>query len=195
MLDPFLAPKSEPGTSKIIEILATVVKNQGFAILSLDRFRTSIWDPPGLLLEGIWPPGNAETSLLSGLGPSKSRFQLLFWAPKASKSAPRAFQEASKRPPGCQDNSKSSARGPRVDFRPDLKPVWARISSRFGAILNAESGTETREQSRAESRAQFGSIVQPKRPPLMFQEASSKLTHSNRLMTACPDQGPAADGR
>ena len=108
----------------------------------------------GSFWEGIWPPGNAETSLLGGLGPSKSRFQLLFWAPKASKSAPRAFQEASKRPPGCQDNSKSSARGPRVDFRPDLKPVWARISSRFGAILNAESGTETREQSRAEQRVE-----------------------------------------
>ena len=153
-MDQFLSQKREAWTSKIIEILATVVKNQGFAILSLDRFRTSIWDPPGLLLEGIWPPGNAETSLLSGLGPSKSRFQLLVWAPKASKSAPRAFQEASKRPPGCQDNSKSSARGPRVDFRPDLKPVWARISSRFGAILNAESGTETREQSRAEQRVE-----------------------------------------
>ena len=75
ILDQFLAPKTEPGTLKIIEILARVVKNQGFAILSLDRFRTSIWDPPGLLLEGIWPPGNAETSLLSGLGPSKSRFK------------------------------------------------------------------------------------------------------------------------
>ena len=35
----------EPGTSKIIEILAKVIKNQGFAILSLDRFRTSILGP------------------------------------------------------------------------------------------------------------------------------------------------------
>ena len=108
----------------------------------------------GSFWEGIWPPGNAETSLLGGLGPSKSRFQLLFWAPKASKSAPRAFQEASKRPPGCQNSSKSSARGPRIDFRPDLEPVWARISSRFGAILSADSGTETREQSRAEQRVE-----------------------------------------
>ena len=37
--------KREPGTSKIIKILAKVVKNQGFAILSLDRFLISILGP------------------------------------------------------------------------------------------------------------------------------------------------------
>ena len=47
-----LVPRRGRWTSKIIEILRTVVKNQGFAIFSLNRFRAPIWDPPGLLLGG-----------------------------------------------------------------------------------------------------------------------------------------------
>ena len=90
----FLPPKRELGTSKIIKILATVVKNQGFAIFSPDRFWTSIWDPPGLVLGGYLAPGNAETSLLGALGPSKSRSKLSFFGSKRlqerSKRRPRA---------------------------------------------------------------------------------------------------------
>ena len=83
----------------------------------------------------------AETSLLGALGPSKSRFQLLVGAPKASKSAPRGVQErpirpwkppfglsslfkGSKRPPrGLQDAS-------RAHLAAMLAPFW----SHFGAI-------------------------------------------------------------
>ena len=39
---------------KNIKILAKVVKNQGFAILSLDRFLTSIWGPSWVLLGRVF---------------------------------------------------------------------------------------------------------------------------------------------
>ena len=51
-----MAQTNELGTSTIIKILATVGDFNGFAIFSLDCFRTSIWDPPGLRLESISPP-------------------------------------------------------------------------------------------------------------------------------------------
>jgi len=139
-LEPFFALKREPWTSKIIEINATVVKNQGFAIFSPDRFWTSIWDPPGLLLGGYLAPGNAETSLLGGLWPSKSRFQLLFWAPKASKSAPRGIQERPIRPwkpsSGLSSLFKSSKRPPRAlqeasraHVATILAPFWTNVEA------------------------------------------------------------------
>ena len=92
-LDPFLAPKSEPGTSKLIKILATVGDLSGFAIFSLDRFRTSFLDPPGLLLGGYLAPRQAKNGLLGGLGPSKSRSPITFLGPGG-------VQERSKRPTG-----------------------------------------------------------------------------------------------
>ena len=50
----FGGQKREPGTSKIIKILAKVVKNQGFAILSLDRFLTSILGPSWAHFERVF---------------------------------------------------------------------------------------------------------------------------------------------
>ena len=135
-----MAPKRKPWTSKIIKILATVVKNQGCAIFSPDRFGTSIWDPPGLVLRGYLAPGNAETSLLGGLWPSKSRFQLLFLAPKASKSAPRGIQERPIRPwkpsSGLSRLFKGSKRPPRAlqeasraHFAAILPPFWTNVET------------------------------------------------------------------
>ena len=57
----FGGQKREPGTSKIIKILAKIVKNQGFAILSLDRFLTSILGPSWFFFwEGIWCPSHPK---------------------------------------------------------------------------------------------------------------------------------------
>jgi len=87
------------------------------------------------------PPGNAETSLLGGLGPSKSRFQLLLWGPKASKSAPRGIQERPIRPwkpsSGLSSLFKSSKRPPRrlqETSRAHLAPVWVPFGSNFAGM-------------------------------------------------------------
>ena len=82
----------------------------------------------GSFWEVIWPPGNAETSLLGGLGPSKSSFQLLFWAPRPPKTAPRALQEPSKTAPrGLQQAKKlQEASGEPCGTHLDsiLDPIW-----------------------------------------------------------------------
>ena len=44
-----------------------------FVIFTLDHFRTSIWDPPGLLSGDHLAPKIAETGLQGPLVPSKSR--------------------------------------------------------------------------------------------------------------------------
>ena len=88
--------KREPGTSKIIKILAKVVKNQGFAILSLDRFLTSILGPLGsgaliYMGERVLEPFGAEKNSLNRLlaGP-RGPWRLVSaifgakWVPKAS---------------------------------------------------------------------------------------------------------------
>ena len=103
-------PKGAPGTSKIIKILRTVCKNQGFAILSSHRLLNSIWEPFGLPLAGLLPLKIAETCLETPLGAAKSRSRAHFFDPGAlqdrSKRHLRALQEAStrlrhpKRPPG-----------------------------------------------------------------------------------------------
>ena len=58
MLNSFLAQKWWSETRKTIEILCTVVKNQGFVIFSSSRLRSSIGDPLGLhfgsLLASRW---------------------------------------------------------------------------------------------------------------------------------------------
>ena len=81
---------------------------------------------------------------------SKSPSELSKRLPRALQERPRAFQEASKRLPSCQDSSKSAPRRPRIDFGAVLQPFGGRFASRFGAIFSAESRAESREQSRAE---------------------------------------------
>ena len=110
-----------------MKILATVGDVSGFAIFSLDRFRTPFLDLPGPLLGGYLDPRQAETGLLGGLGPSKSRFQLLFFGPGG-------LQERSKRPTGGENKrpeqrtiAKRSPRGFQDTF-------WSPLREDFGAI-------------------------------------------------------------
>ena len=67
---PILGVQNEtPGLEKNIKILARVVKNQGFAVLSLVRFRAPIWGPPWAPLWGsIWPPGHSKPVSSAPLG-------------------------------------------------------------------------------------------------------------------------------
>ena len=81
VFDQFLTLKSEPGTSKIKEILCTVVKNQGFAIFSSSRFRISIWNPFGVRFGTLLGPKMVETCLGIPLGAPKSRSGHLFFGP------------------------------------------------------------------------------------------------------------------
>ena len=60
----------------------------------------------GLLLGAHLAPRHAETDLLGGLGPSKSRFQLLVWGP-------RRVQERSKRRPRGQRRPEQISRPPK----------------------------------------------------------------------------------
>ena len=95
--DPLLDPIRELGTSKIIKILATVGDFNGFAIFSLDRFRTSILDPLGLPFGTFLAPKMAETSLGLPLGAAKSRSRLVLFGPEGlqerSKRRKRGFQK------------------------------------------------------------------------------------------------------
>ena len=53
------------------------------------------------------------------------------------KRPPRALQERSKRPPGCQDSSKSSPRGWRIDFGADLGAILEQSLERFWSHVAA----------------------------------------------------------
>ena len=111
------------GPKKSSKILATVCDFSGFAIFSLDRFRTSIWDPPGLILGGYLAPKMAETRLLGGLGPSRSPFQYLL-------GGPRGLQERSKRP---RLSKRLSKRCPRA--LPEVQAPVPEVQSRSKAPL------------------------------------------------------------
>ena len=113
----FWLQKESLGANKSLKSLQPSLKIKVLLFSALIVFGPRFGTLLGSFWEGIWPPGNAETSLLGGLGPSKSRFQLLFWAPKASKSAPRGIQERPIRPwkpsSGLSSLFKSSKRPPR----------------------------------------------------------------------------------
>ena len=79
-----------PGTSTIIKILRTVVKNQGFAILSWSRLQSVIWDPLGLRFG----------TLLAFKMP-----------PRPPQECPRHAQE---RPRGLQDRPNCTRTAPRA---------------------------------------------------------------------------------
>ena len=130
VLDPFFAPKSEPGTSKIKQILCTVVKNQGFAIFSPSRLRTSIWDPFGFFFGTHLAPKIVETSLQGPLGPAKSRFRLVLFGPEG-------FQERSKRPPRDLQAAKTAPRGLQEAPGSILEPFWNHFGVDFRIVLKA----------------------------------------------------------
>ena len=71
----------------------------------------------GFVLGAYLAPRHAETDLLGGLGPSKSRFQLLFWGP-------RRVQERSKRRPRGQRRPEQISRPPKWAPRSIWDPFW-----------------------------------------------------------------------
>ena len=104
-------------------------------------------DPLEDLLERSWTLLEPKKVILESLLAALGGLSRQVWCKKGVQTGtPKRVQNGTP----SQDSSKSSARGPRIDFRLDLEPVWARFPSHFGAILSAESGTETREQSTAQ---------------------------------------------
>ena len=100
---------------------------QSFAILSFSariasgpRFGTLL----GSFWEGIWRPRWSKPISKVPLGRPRADPSNVFWALEASKSSPRAFQEASRLPRQLQELSK------RLEDR-----FWSRFGSHFGAIL------------------------------------------------------------
>ena len=123
-MDPVLTRQKEPGTSKIIEIILEILSFEEIVLLSLSRFWTSFWHPFGHLFGSLLAPRWLKPVLRFLLERPRAALEIFFSVPEAAKSAPTAFQEASKSTPGCQDSSKSSPRGPRIDFRAILEPCW-----------------------------------------------------------------------
>ena len=117
-MNPILAQKWWSETRKIIEILCTVVKNQGFAIFSSSRLRSSIGDPFGLhfgsLLASRWLQHGFQSSQdgsKTTQGASKTPLIRLQDRPRTSQDASRTAPSAPKTPPrlskSLQDSSVS----------------------------------------------------------------------------------------
>ena len=140
----FWHQKESSGLKKIIKILATVGDFSGFAIFSLDRFRTSFFDLPGLLLGGYLASRQAETGLLGGLGPSKSRSPITFLGPGG-------VQERSKRPAGGQNKAPcfgavlgTALGGGRP---PQIAPFWDALGMRFWRKISQNIRAESPKPS------------------------------------------------
>ena len=113
-MNPILAQKLWSETRKIIEILCTVVQNQGFAIFSSSRLRSSIGDPFGLhfgsLLASRWLQHGFQSSQdgsKTTQGASKTPLICRQDRPRTSQDASRTAPSAPKTPPGLQDGSGS----------------------------------------------------------------------------------------
>ena len=94
-----LFPKNAPGISKIVKILRTVVKSQGFAIFRSDHFLGSILDPFGLPICSQDGPQSSQNASKTPPRPPQER-------PRHAQERPRAFQERSR----CLQDSPKSAR-------------------------------------------------------------------------------------
>ena len=82
-------------------------------------------------------PRQAETGLLGGLGPSKSRFQLVFFCPGG-------LQERSKRPTGGENKGKIRtpiAKRPPRALQDALGSHFGAIFEPFGCHFGAHVGT------------------------------------------------------
>ena len=95
LLDPFWEPRDLKNQGILRDI-------QGFAIFSLDRFRTLILDPPGLTFGTLLAPKIAENCLEIPLGAPKSRSRAL-WI------GPGGLQERPRRPTGGQNKGTERA--------------------------------------------------------------------------------------
>ena len=78
---------------------------------------TRFWTLLASLSEAFWPSRWLKPVLEFLLERPRAVQDYIFGTQERPKRRPRAPQEATERPPGCQDNSKSSPRRPRIDFR------------------------------------------------------------------------------
>ena len=114
------------------------------------------WTP---LRAPFWTPRQAETGLLGGLGPSKSRFQLVFLGPGG-------FQERSKRPTGAENKRPED----RIIAKRLPRSLQEGFKTHFGAILG---------RILEPSRDEFGTIRGPVGELFLctFQLQTSSRTH------------------
>ena len=121
-----------PGTSKIIKILCTVVKNQGFAIFSSSRLRDPIWGPPGLrfgtMLALKMPPRPPQERPRHAQDRPRGLQDGSKSAQEASQAAPRDLQDRSRKPSRCQ-GAPGGLRG----------AIWDPFCLHFGPHLDAKT--------------------------------------------------------
>ena len=111
----FGPPKRPRAPEKSLESLQRSLKIKVLPFPAWIVFGPRFWTLLGTFLGGHLAPRQAETDLLGGLGPSKSRFQLVFWGPirvqERSKRRPRG-----QRPP--EQISRSLSWAPRSVWDP-----------------------------------------------------------------------------
>ena len=130
----FWLQKESPGPQKSLKFIELWLKTKVSPFSAWINFGPHFGTLLGSILGASWTPRWLKPVLGIVLGRPRAAQEDLRSTPEASKSAPRALQEACRRPPGCQDNSKSSPRGPRIDFGSILEPFGNRFPSQFGAI-------------------------------------------------------------
>ena len=102
----FGPPKRPRALEKSLESLQLSLKIKVLPFPAWIVFGPRFWTFLGTFLGGHLAPRHAETDLLGGLGPSKSRFQLVFWGPMR-------VQERAKRRPRGQRRPEQISRLPR----------------------------------------------------------------------------------
>ena len=99
---------------------------------------TRFWTLPGSVLRAFWPSRWLKPLLEFLLERSRAAQEHFFPALEASKSSPRALQDASRLPRGLQELSKSSPRGFRIDFGAILEafgePFWSYLRKIWGQL-------------------------------------------------------------
>ena len=146
ILDPLMAPKSEPGTSKSKKNIEKTIVFKEITVFSSDRFWTWIWHPPGLLLGGYLAPRQFKIGLLGALGPSKSRSKVTFFGSKSlqerSKRRPRALHTPlegilwpTKPFSRAQEASRTPTRGLQGPFGSHVSRILKQFCYPFEAML------------------------------------------------------------
>ena len=102
----FCPPKRPRAPEKSLESLQLSLKIKVLPFPAWIVFGPRFWTLLGTLLGGHLAPRHAETGLLGGLGPSKSRFQLVFLGPMR-------VQERAKRRPRGQRRPEQISRPPK----------------------------------------------------------------------------------
>ena len=120
----FGPPKRPRAPEKSLESLQLSLKIKVLPFSAWIVFGPRFGTLLGFVLGAYLAPRHAETDLLGGLGPSKSRFQLLFWGP-------RRVQERSKRRPRGQRRPEQISRPPKWAPR----SIWDQFGSHFGCQI------------------------------------------------------------